>query len=318
MKWATASTDTAMTPRSQHLTRQPTPRTVLRAPRTKLLQTSGMRPPRAGLFIGSLAIAAIAGCQRTPPQAPAAPPPPDAAVQAAPAPTGPAWLGVRFEPGTTRVVQVVDQSPAAAARIQIGDEIQSLDGVAMTTSQQIVKTVGETAPGAKVAVVLTRGGAPVTLTIKLAARPPDEKLIRTQLLDRPAPPFTATALDGGAGITLADLRGRVVLIDFWATWCGPCTTQFPHLNHWHAQYASKGLQIVALSDEEPDLVREYVAAEKLTYPVALDPRERIRAAYLVPGIPTTVVIDKAGVVRYVSVGTVDPAEIETVFTRLLK
>jgi cytochrome c biogenesis protein CcmG, thiol:disulfide interchange protein DsbE len=230
----------------------------------------------------------------------------------------PAWLGVVFEPGTTRVVQVVEQSPAAAAGIQIADEILSLDGVAMQTSQQVVKAVSEYAPGARTTVVLTRAGEQRTMQIKLDPRPTDDKLLQTRLLDRPAPLFTATALDGTAGVSLADLRGHVVLIDFWATWCGPCTTQYPHLNQWHQQYASKGLHIVALSDEEPDLVREYVAAEKLQYPIALDPEDRIRGAYLVPGMPTTVLIDKAGVVRYVSIGTVDPREIETAFTRLLQ
>jgi peroxiredoxin len=260
-----------------------------------------------------LAALALAACHSTPTKAPAPPPP----VDAAPPTDQIAWLGVRFDPGTTHVVQVVEQSPAAAAGIQVDEEIVSLDGVAMQTSQQVVKTVGQTPPGTRVSVVLTRGGAQRTLSIKLAVRPPDDKLIRTSLLDRPAPPFTATSLDGSAGLALADLRGHVVLIDFWATWCGPCTTQFPHLNQWHQQYAAKGLHILGLSDEEPDLVREYVAAEKLAYPIALDPDDRIRAAYFVPGMPTTVVIDKAGVVRYVSVGTVDPKEIEAAFTRLL-
>jgi peroxiredoxin len=260
----------------------------------------------------------LAACHSAQPQPPAPPPPAPPAPAVVELRDQTAWLGVRFEPGTTHVVQVVDQSPAAAAGIHVDDQIVSLDGVAMQTSQQIVKTVGETPPGTRVKVVLTRGGAQQTLSIKLAVRPPDDKLIRTSLLDKPAPPFTARALDGTAGTTLADLRGRVVLIDFWATWCGPCTTQFPHLNQWHQQYAAKGLHILGLSDEEADLVREYVAAEKLQYPIALDPDDRIRAAYFVPGMPTTVVIDKTGVVRYVSVGTVDPAEIETAFTRLLQ
>lgn len=236
---------------------------------------------------------------------------------AQPAVVQPAWLGIWFEPGTTRVVQVVDKSPAAAAAIQIGDEISSLDGVEMHTSKDIVRTVAPKQPGSKVSIALTRGGAPRTVTVTLAARPSDDKLMRATLLDRPAPAFTAEALDGKASLTLADLRGHVVLLDFWATWCGPCTTQYPHLNQWQQQYASKGLQIIALSDEEPDLVREYATQEKLSYPIAFDPDDRIRLAYVVAGIPTTVVIDKAGVVRYVALGVVDPAEVERTITKLL-
>ena len=250
-------------------------------------------------------------------QAPPAPPPPPR-EEPAPVQHKPAFLGTRFEPGTTKVVQVVENSPAAKADIRIDDEIVSLDGKAMTTAQQIVQTVAAIKPGSRITLQLRRGTATITKGFSLGTRPPDEKLIKQTLLDRPAPAFTASGLDGTASFTLTDLRGRVVLIDFWATWCGPCTTQFPHLNQWHKQYASAGLQIVALSDEEPDLVREYVAAEKLAYPIGLDPNERIRAAYLVPGIPTTVVIDKTGIVRYVAVGTSDPNEVEAVIVRLLK
>lgn len=252
-----------------------------------------------------------------------APPPTPASPQTTPARAAAAraerpWLGVRFEPGTTRIVQVVEGSPAAAAGLRVGDEIVSLDGVEMHASQQIVTTVAESQTGHRMSVTFDRAGAQQTLVIALAARPRADHLMRDSLLDRPAPAFTASTLDGGTPLALADLRGEVVLVDFWATWCGPCTTQFAHLNDWHRRYASRGLHILALSDEEPDLVREYVASQRLAYPVALDPDDRIRAAYLVPGMPTTVIIDRTGVVRYVTVGAVDPAEIEGAFTRLLR
>jgi peroxiredoxin len=228
----------------------------------------------------------------------------------------PAWLGLWFEPGTTHVMRVVDNSPAASAAIQAGDEIVSLDGVTMQSSQEIVKNVSSRAPGSRVTVELTRGGAPLKLDVTLAPRPPDEKMMKQSLVDHAAPTFTAQKIDGTA-VKLADLRGRVVLLDFWATWCGPCTTQFPHLNEWHQKYASKGLAIVALSDEEPDELKLFAQQEQLKYPIAVDTDDRIRMAYLVAGMPTTVVIDKTGVVRYAAIGTVNPREIEAAFTQLL-
>lgn len=222
-----------------------------------------------------------------------------------------------FEPATTHVVQVIASSPAAAAGVQVGDHVVSLDGTPVRTSQEIVQTVLGARPGKQMTIALTRNGKPLTVVATLAPRPSDEQLMRDALIDKPAPAFTAPALDGGPPLTLDSLRGNVVLVDFWATWCGPCTVQFPHLNEWHRTYKDKGLRIVALSDEEPELVREYAAAEKLAYPIALDPDNKIRAAYLVPGMPTTVIIDKAGIVRYVRVGAASPVEIETAITQLL-
>ena len=257
----------------------------------------------------------LVACRSAPAPAPEPPKPPpqhETVIEA----NGQGWLGLRFDPGTTRVVQVVDGSPAAKAKLVVGDEIESIDGVHVQRSQEIVRTVAETAPGTVISLAVRRAGAQLTIAVKLETRPPDERLMRDSLLDRPAPAFSAPGLDG-APLALADLRGQVVLIDFWATWCGPCTTQFPHLNDWHARYASKGLRIVALSDEEADLVREYVKATHLTYPVGLDPDSRIRGAYLVPGMPTTVIIDRAGVVRYIAVGTVDPVEVEAAVKKLL-
>ena len=271
---------------------------------------------RASVLVGLLVACHGKQDAEAPHAAPPAPPVQQQPQPAAGAMHQPAWLGVRFEPGTTRVVQVVADSPAAQAGLKVDDEVVSLDGQPVTASQEIVKTVIESVPGTTLKVALTRAGAPMTIAIKLAPRPPDIQLVRESLLDKPAPDFTATGLDG-AQVKLADLRGQVVLVDFWATWCGPCSTQYPHLNQWHQQYGSKGLRILALSDEEPAYVKEFVTEEKLAYPIALDPEDRIRAQYLVPGMPTTVIVDKAGVVRYVTVGTADPAEIEAAFTRLL-
>jgi len=274
------------------------------------------------LLVASALFVACAHGTPAPAPVPAAAPPPtpapaDTQTTVEPATDERAWLGLWFATGTTRVIEVIDKSPAEDAGLKIGDEIVSLDGVAMHASQEIVKRVAATKPGSDISIALTRDGKPVTVKVKLKVRPSDEQLIHDKLVGKAAPAFTATALDGTTQLPLAGMRGKVVLLDFWATWCGPCTLQFGHLNRLQRLYASRGLSILALSDEEPDQVRDYARTEQLGYPIAIDPGDRIRAAYLVPAMPTTVIIDRNGVVQYVNIGVGDPREIEATIARLL-
>jgi peroxiredoxin len=255
------------------------------------------------------------------PTAAAAPAPaasPVVAAPSAPAVAQPAWLGVFFKPDSTHVLRVVEGGPAATATVQAGDEIVSIDGVAMQSPAEIIKNVSARAPGSKVAVALTRDGSPMTFNVTLGPRPPDDKITRSVLVDHPAPAFTVKPITSDKPVSLADLRGRVVLLEFWATWCEPCDRQIPHLNAWHKKYAAKGLAILALSDEEADKVQQYAQQNHLNYPIATDPDDRVRSQFLVSGLPTTILIDKTGVVRYVAIGTVKPSEIEAAFTRLMQ
>lgn len=228
----------------------------------------------------------------------------------------PAWLGVLFAPSSLRVAMVMEGSPAQAAGVQPGDEIVALDGTVAKDSAEVTKRIAASPVDSHVAITVKRAGNELALTATLKARPSEDRMLVTSLLDKPAPPFTATML-AGAPIKLADLRGQVVLVEFWATWCGPCTMQFPDLRRWHKQYAKQGLRIIALTSEEAPLVKEFVAAEKLDYPIALDNGDQIRRSYVAFALPTTVIIDKAGVVRYLHAGVADARAVEDAFVRLL-
>jgi thiol-disulfide isomerase/thioredoxin len=99
-------------------------------------------------------------------------------------------------------------------------------------------------------------------------------------------------------MSLAKNKGKILLIDFWATWCGPCRESIPHLVHLYKTYRGQGLEVVGLSMDkgDPKTVDHFVKSLDIPYPIAIAPEE-IARAYGVNGLPTTVLIDKEGKIR---------------------
>ena len=105
--------------------------------------------------------------------------------------------------------------------------------------------------------------------------------------------FTLTDLQGN-NWTLRDLRGKVVLVNFWATWCSPCRKEMPDLEALFNEFKDQGLVVLAISDEEAAKVAPFIAAHKVTYPILLDPGRTVNDLYQVNGIPKTFVYDRQG------------------------
>ncbi len=124
-----------------------------------------------------------------------------------------------------------------------------------------------------------------------------------------APPFTAWTIDGThQARRLADYAGDVLIVNVWATWCGPCKAEMPTLERLHRMYGPRGLKIVAVSIDETasdDSIRAYARNMGLTFQILHDPQYRIEQSYQVVGYPESYVIDRAGVIRKVWLGADD-------------
>ena len=105
--------------------------------------------------------------------------------------------------------------------------------------------------------------------------------------------FTLSDLEGHRW-TLKDLRGKVVLVNFWATWCPPCRKEIPDLEALYKRFEGQGLMILGISDETAAKVQPFVHKEKITYPVLLDPGRKVNNLYSVEGIPMSFVYDRSG------------------------
>ena len=105
--------------------------------------------------------------------------------------------------------------------------------------------------------------------------------------------FTLKDLSGKTW-SLADLRGKVVMVNFWATWCPPCRKEMPDLETLYERLGSQGLVILGISDEEVAKVEPFIRERKVTFPILLDPGRRVNEAFIVEGIPKTFVYDRDG------------------------
>jgi thiol-disulfide isomerase/thioredoxin len=130
--------------------------------------------------------------------------------------------------------------------------------------------------------------------------------------DAPAmPAYAAKNLDGTA-FTLSDRREKVVLLNVWATWCGPCRYEIPELQALHDKYAPRGFEVIGASvdDADPQVVKDFAGERRMTYPIVLDPEGKIATILDASVLPTTVLIDRGGRIVWKKIGAIMPNDAE--------
>ena len=137
-------------------------------------------------------------------------------------------------------------------------------------------------------------------------------------LGKPAPDWTLSDVDGKP-VKLSDFSGKVVILNFWATWCPPCTEEIPTLVEIQKEYGSKGVVVVGVSVDEggPAIVRSFLKQNRLNYPVVLASRMVTDVYDSTGAIPTTYLIDRSGKVAHVQLGEIDKAQLEKQLKPLL-
>ncbi|MDH7514655.1 MAG: TlpA disulfide reductase family protein [Bacteroidota bacterium] len=161
----------------------------------------------------------------------------------------------------------------------------------------------------------------------------EKKTKERELIDRPAPEWGKHRWIGTDGLSLTKLAGKVVLVDFFATWCKPCIMAFPHIRKWKERYASEGLVVVGLTQyqgryegiqlpadsEYAKLKNDFVHKHHVTWPVGIaEAGSSTFKDYHVGGIPHIVLIDRKGVIRYFAVGAGQYERTERQIRKLLR
>jgi peroxiredoxin len=199
--------------------------------------------------------------------------------------------------------------PAVPNKLRLASGLASLStegDFGRDTLQEVTTTVAEALreqpppPG--------RNGEPNHLYVELAALVRYEHMraesdnpqfaaamakLETDDASRQKADFTLTDLNGKTW-HLQELRGKVVLVNFWATWCPPCRKEMPDLQALYDKYKDQGLVVLAISDEEAAKVSPFIAERKISYPVMLDPGRKVAELFQVEGIPKSFVYDREG------------------------
>jgi len=282
---------------------------------------SASNPPTGAL----LGAAPVAGQASPEPQAEAPAAAPSGAAPNKPNNAGPGWLGVELakreggEPGVL-IRGVMHGSPAERAGLSAGDVVLSIDGVNVARPIELHDRIVNAGASSRVSVGVRRGDVTRLFAVELEGVPDDDEVMRKTYVGSQAPDFgSLETVQGSVTPSLPALQGRVVVLEFWASWCGVCHVMAPLLNGWHDRYSAQGVTVLGVTNDTVEVAGRTAGQLGMGYPLASDGSGSMLRAYRAFALPTLFVIDKHGKVRDVLIGYSTPRlrEIETLVRKLI-
>lgn len=156
--------------------------------------------------------------------------------------------------------------------------------------------------------------------IGISAKPADSSTAAAPQVGFNAPDFSLQTLEGGT-YTLSELRGQVVLVNLWATWCPPCRAEMPAIQKVYEEYQGQGLVVLGINStvqDELSAVAPFIVDYGLTFPILLDETGQVSSTYQLRSLPSSYFIDRAGIIRYVVSGPMSEALLYARIEELLK
>ncbi len=228
----------------------------------------------------------------------------------------PKELGHKMPEGAVQIEKVIPGASGEQAGLEPNDIILSVNGTPLNGRATLLQTIQSMEVGEIVELTLGRNGKIITKKMALSPRPEDIRSITNLMVGSPF-----TALKGSFYANSIDsefLKGKTIILDFWATWCGPCKFTLPSLEKLYQNYKSKDVVIVGISSEPLSLLKQFQEKNPHSYPLFNDTSKLTHKDYSIMAFPTMVYIDKFGVIQKVVTGAQDYSTMESNLLEVLK
>lgn len=229
------------------------------------------------------------------------------------------WIGVELDKNDVGVLakRIFRGSPADKANLKAGDVILSANGVDVAAPGELIKKIREAGVGAVMTFKVDHAGTKSDVKITLAEHPGDEEVLRLHLVGTFASTWKGTKAARGELPDIKQLKGKVVLVDFWASWCGACRAMVPSLNELHEKFGAQGLKVVGLTEDTEEAALKVADKLSIKYAIGAGASVETLRSYSVSALPTLFLVDKKGVIRSASIGLQTTESQATLIKKLL-